>query len=295
MLPAVTPHVAQRQAINEAVRAEINLCYTCGSCVAECPVNRATNRLQPRTLVWMANLGLLDELVRLPDIWFCILCNRCSHVCPMTVKPSRLIRYLRWEAVHGGSVAPAFPAQWKALYRNFQDARYAAAALCGEGKGLPADSGELFETRGPAGNTAPLEVPRSGGGAARRSLARAVSEYRGYPTHVSSCFACGECSNACPVALNRAAFDPLAIIRSTLVGAEDELLRSPSIWLCIACESCSRTCGMGVKGHFVMRRLQELSVSEGAVDEGFPLRWQACQSALYETFVERVVSLLAGL
>jgi hypothetical protein len=52
---------------------------------------------------------------------------------------------------------------------------------------------------------------------------------------------------------------------------------------------------MGVKGHFVMRRLQELSVSEGAVDEGFPLRWQACQSALYETFVERVVSLLAGL
>jgi len=95
MLAAVNPQASLRRSINQAVRADINQCYTRASCVTECPVNRATNKLQPRKLVWMANLGLLDELLRLPDIWYCLGCNRCSHVCPMSVKPAALIRFLR--------------------------------------------------------------------------------------------------------------------------------------------------------------------------------------------------------
>ena len=44
-------------------------CYTCGTCNSACPVNAATSSLRPMELVYKAKLGLLDELLTMPDIW----------------------------------------------------------------------------------------------------------------------------------------------------------------------------------------------------------------------------------
>jgi heterodisulfide reductase subunit C len=79
-----------------------SLCCTCSSCDIECPVNIATGRLRPQIIVRMANLGLWDELLNSPDIWYCLTCRRCLQVCPNSVRPSSLIGYIRHDALENG-------------------------------------------------------------------------------------------------------------------------------------------------------------------------------------------------
>jgi heterodisulfide reductase subunit C len=274
MKPAVIlPRALDRKAINQAVRAEINLCYTCGSCAIECPVNRATNRLHPRALVWMANLGLTDELVSLPDIWFCLACRRCSHVCPMTVKPAMLLAHLRWEAVRRGVVPLSFPARWRELQGGLHEERYRAFSRLlqkeesGKGDGTAVDD--------PA-------IP----------LWKKASVFDGYRTNLTSCFACGECSSACPVCHDRKIFDPLHLFRSALLGDPRSLLRSPALWLCIQCQSCSEACSQKVRGHLVIRRLRQLAEEEGVVTSGFLEQWRRQDQRMLADHVARTEELL---
>jgi heterodisulfide reductase subunit C len=76
------PSLELRKLIESRAFALSSLCWTCGSCDLECPVNRATNRLRPQKLVRMANLGMLEELLGLPEIWYCLNCRRCMMTCP---------------------------------------------------------------------------------------------------------------------------------------------------------------------------------------------------------------------
>ena len=281
MLAAVNPQASLRRSINQAVRADINQCYTCASCVTECPVNRATNKLQPRKLVWMANLGLLDELLRLPDIWYCLGCNRCSHVCPMSVKPAALIRFLHWEAVRAGVVPAAMHGQLQQLHREFQGARRQVAA-------------DLLDQSSARPTPAAVRQTPFQGSDRDAGLPRRAGDYLGYGTNLSSCFACEECSNACPISLDRSVFDPLRIIRMANMGIKEPLLRSPSLWLCIQCQSCTQSCGQAVKGHLVISRLQQLAVEENLVPADFRTQWQARQALLYGRFLKAVDGLLAA-
>ena len=59
-----------RQVIQKATLADSTMCWTCSSCDSECPVEIATNRLRPQRIVRFANLGLIDELIALPEIWY---------------------------------------------------------------------------------------------------------------------------------------------------------------------------------------------------------------------------------
>jgi len=65
---------------------------------------------------------------------------------------------------------------------------------------------------------------------------------------MSSCFTCGECSSSCPVAVERSAFDPRFIFRMVNLGLAEELLLSPSIWLCVQCGRCTEACSQLVDG-----------------------------------------------
>jgi heterodisulfide reductase subunit C2 len=89
------PDAGHRKLIEQGAQADINRCWTCGSCDFECPVNVATGQLRPQKIVRMANLGLLDELLYEPAIWYCLTCRRCLQICPNTVKPSELIFHIR--------------------------------------------------------------------------------------------------------------------------------------------------------------------------------------------------------
>ncbi|SMC16624.1 4Fe-4S dicluster domain-containing protein [Desulfacinum hydrothermale DSM 13146] len=275
MKTVVVPSAADRKSINQAIRAEINLCYTCGSCASECPINRATNRLHPRVLVWMANLGLIEELVELPEIWFCLACRRCSNACPMTVKPAMLIAHLRWEAVRRGVVSPQVALQWRELQARLHEERHHVLARLASGE---TSTGQ--------------DVGGEGSMVSDRGLGESASFFDGYPTHLTSCFACGECSSACPVCHDRKIFDPLFLFRSALLGDPSSLLQSPALWLCVQCQSCTEACSQGVRGHLVIRRLRQLAEGQGWISTGLLEQWRQEDRRLLLAHVECVEDLL---
>jgi heterodisulfide reductase subunit C len=109
--------------------------------------------------------------------------------------------------------------------------------------------------------------------------------------HTHSCFTCSECSNVCPIFFERNAFDPQLIMRMVNLGLIDELLQSPSIWLCLECERCSDACGQLVKPHQIIKGLREMAKLKGIVDTYFPFRLEQAQKLVYERYIKGVNSI----
>lgn len=270
-----------------ALQAGITACYTCSSCASECPVNRMTDRLHPVRIVRMAAFGLFDELIRLPEIWYCLQCRRCKHICPMTVKPSVLIDYLRRKAVRQGVVPRDTAQRVKSLVRQLHRVRRRAVMSAIEGQPMPDVARKWHETAQEPGNgstpAAPVEL-HSGANSFKRSCAL----YLDFPTNLSSCYTCSECSNSCPVFFERNVFDPLWIFRMAAFGLSQELLSAPSIWLCLECRSCTEACGQRVRGHLVIRRIRELAVERGLVGREFQAHWRDMEKEIYQHFLKKV-------
>jgi len=55
--------------------------------------------------VRFAILGLFEELIASPEIWYCLTCRRCSKVCPNLVKPETIVGYARAASVRCGAVS----------------------------------------------------------------------------------------------------------------------------------------------------------------------------------------------
>jgi|YelNatPaOPRAMG01_1025707.scaffolds.fasta_scaffold00114_23 heterodisulfide reductase subunit C len=77
------------------------------------------------------------------------------------------------------------------------------------------------------------------------------------------CFSCNTCTLSCPVRLVDEEFNPRRIIRLALLGAKEEVLHSPFIWLCSACYLCSERCPQDVKITDLMTALRNIAVKEG--------------------------------
>jgi len=284
LAPAVLDHEA-RKAIESSTHAGINLCWTCSSCDVECPINIATNRLRPQKIVRLANLGFIDELLSLPEIWYCLTCRRCDYVCPNLVKPSTVISYLRKEAVRRNLLTMEMDLRYRDLCARLQRVRWHVAAQCLKGDMESITDDKWYDW---------MEIPIKGltreiffddiySSIAFRKVADNSS--------VASCFTCGGCSGACPVFFGRSVFDPLWIFRMVYLGLEKEILKSPSIWLCIACQRCTEVCSQLVKGHLIIQHLQELALEKGVVDSSFPFRWYEAQKAIYPRFIKEIDAL----
>ena len=205
----VTPVPKCREVINSAARAQMACCDTCGVCVAECPVNRATNRLQPRTLVRMANLGQLEELLLMRQIWYCISCNRCEQICPMGVKPTALIAYARLKAVRRRIYDAKTSLRLQAVHRRLHRVRRQLLIDCLKGE-APADFSHAWTEYGETpivgafNQEISLRSPDQSS-AGRKRLRESLDPF----TDFSSCFTCNECRNACPACHEFDTFDPL--------------------------------------------------------------------------------------
>jgi heterodisulfide reductase subunit C len=92
------------------------------------------------------------------------------------------------------------------------------------------------------------------------------------------CFSCATCSLSCPVRAVDEEFNPRRIIRLALLGAKEEVLRSPFIWLCSACYLCSERCPQDVKITDLMTALRNIAVEEGIL----PSSLQAQLDLLYK-------------
>jgi len=84
-----------REKIKELIPDDnLNLCFTCGTCVAGCPATGLEN-MDPRKFVRMVALGLDEEVLSTPWIWMCSLCMRCIHACPMKVDIPNMVGLAR--------------------------------------------------------------------------------------------------------------------------------------------------------------------------------------------------------
>jgi heterodisulfide reductase subunit C len=79
---------------------------------------------------------------------------------------------------------------------------------------------------------------------------------------VTSCFFCRKCSGGCPLTF---AMDilPHHVIRLAILGQEDQVFGSETIWVCSACQTCTTRCPNGIDIAGVMDWLKEEAVKRG--------------------------------
>jgi heterodisulfide reductase subunit C len=282
----IEPDLDLRGLIEGQSDAHSQLCWTCGTCDGECPIFRATGRLQPQKTVRMANLGLMKSLLRLPEIWYCLYCRRCLQGCPNSVKPFELHRYLREEAIAQGVVSSEIIAPYHRLFSEFQRVRWRAVAHCFKAELTTLTNDQWYKW---------LKTPL------RDSRFQVIEPAPETTERVSSaqtqinckaCFNCSECSSCCPTFGERLVLDPQRIVRMAALGMTEQLLRSPSIWLCLGCQQCTNSCSQLVHGHDIIRRFQERAVAEGIVDEQFVYRLAAADRIIYPQFLNEIDALL---
>ena len=100
--------------------------------------------------------------------------------------------------------------------------------------------------------------------------------------NIKKCFACGTCTAGCPVFHVEHAYNPRRIIRMILLGMREEVLKSPVIWLCSQCYTCSANCPQDVDFSDIMFALRDLAVKEGYAPASLRERVEAVGTAANE-------------
>jgi heterodisulfide reductase subunit C len=272
-----------RRRINRSAHAEMDLCWTCATCDNECPVNRATHRLSPRKIVRMASFGLMDELMTLPDLWYCISCRKCNHVCPSLVKPADLIRFLRGEAIRQGHLKGEAYEKYCHFFSRFQRVRYHTVSQCMDGGMETLSEEKWYEwLNNPVkGRTEPIVVER------RLHRSHGLNQVAN-KTGTALCYTCSQCSNACPIKRERTLFDPQWIVRMVHLRQAEEILASPAIWLCIGCRRCTEACGARVEVHDVIQHLRDLAVEKGIVNPNLTYHLEEAYKKIYPRYIQEI-------
>lgn len=81
----------------------LSMCFQCGTCTASCPSGRQTS-FRTRKLVRMAQLGLRDQVLDSPELWYCTTCYSCTERCPRDVAIVDIIIAMRNIAVAEGKM-----------------------------------------------------------------------------------------------------------------------------------------------------------------------------------------------
>ena len=282
MDPILTPNSELRKVIETGTRAASNLCWACGTCDNECPVNLASNRLSPRKIVRMANMGLFDELLSIPEIWYCLTCQRCLDVCPNGVKPAEVISFIRKESLRRQIVKWETLQEYEKLFGRFQRVRWHATVHCIQGE-LDTVTDEQWY----AWLDTPVALP---GTKITPKVSSSGTVYfrQAADSNITLCLTCSECTNCCPVFHERSVFDPQATIRMVNLGLTEELLRSPSIWLCIGCGRCSKACTQTVKARELIVRLRQMAIDGGYVNPRLPYKLKKAEKLLYPRFLDEI-------
>lgn len=82
---------------------------------------------------------------------------------------------------------------------------------------------------------------------------------------VSQCYQCGKCSAGCPMVFAMD-IDPARIMRLIQLGQREEVLKSHTIWICSACQTCTTRCPQEVEIAHVMDTLRTMAIENGYVD-----------------------------
>ena len=280
------PDSGTRREIDTRTKADISRCWTCGSCDSECPVNQATGRLRPQKALRLATLGQLNELMYLPEIWYCLTCRRCRQICPNSVQPSEVIAFARQKAVEKKVISVDALHGYQTLFARLQRVRSRAVVGC-----LQGDLDAISDRQWCKWLLSP--VAESAKVITADQMDRRSEFYRSTTdiSHTDACFTCGECSSSCPVSCERSVFDPRTIFRMVHLGLIEDMLNSPAIWLCIDCGRCTQACGQLVDGRQMIRRLKQLALEQSVIDSGFVYRVRRAERMVYGRWIDEVDAL----
>jgi heterodisulfide reductase subunit C len=90
---------------------------------------------------------------------------------------------------------------------------------------------------------------------------------------VMRCYHCRCCGGGCPF-IAAMDYPPNAVIRLLQFGMLDEALSCSTIWVCVACNTCSMECPMAIDIPALMDQLRQLAVQNGvAIAEPDVLRF----------------------
>lgn len=78
-----------------------------------------------------------------------------------------------------------------------------------------------------------------------------------------ACFSCGTCTAACPISWMDEDYNPRRILKLLNLGARHEVLSSPAIWLCSACEICYGRCPQHIHLSDLMKAIRNVAIREG--------------------------------
>lgn len=82
----------------------LNYCFQCSSCIAECPAALIRPDFNPREIVLAVLLGITEPLVKKDSvIWECTTCYKCYEICPQGTHPIEVINALKNFAYKVGS------------------------------------------------------------------------------------------------------------------------------------------------------------------------------------------------
>ncbi len=84
----------------------IRRCFACGTCAAGCPVTEVDSEYNCRRIIRQILMGMRDEVLSSPLIWFCLVCYRCYVRCPQQVNFTDIMRVLRYLSVKEKRVSP---------------------------------------------------------------------------------------------------------------------------------------------------------------------------------------------
>lgn len=102
-MPEVSPDF--KGCLSRVERAgELDYCYQCSACVAECPAAQYFDGFNPREIVLASLLGVADYLTEKDSvIWQCTTCYKCYERCPQGTHPIEVVTALKNMAFDRGS------------------------------------------------------------------------------------------------------------------------------------------------------------------------------------------------
>jgi heterodisulfide reductase subunit C len=86
----------------------IKHCFSCGTCVAACPVRWINEKYNPRKIIRMALLGMRKQVLQSDFIWLCSTCYTCHARCPQEVRITEVMNVLKNMASREGYTHPAY-------------------------------------------------------------------------------------------------------------------------------------------------------------------------------------------
>ena len=95
----------------------LHRCWQCGSCTNSCTMYAQNTDFNPRYWIYLARLGLKDEILKDKDIiWQCVSCNKCTNICPKDVRPEGVMKALQHWMEDEGHVPASAPTRFDAEF-----------------------------------------------------------------------------------------------------------------------------------------------------------------------------------